>query len=187
MDMNQFFDEEGLRNITGAWRDQHLEDDRQYGQIADVVQSRLAQQNIAGDGRFSAGRRARKVAKHIRKMQKASRQAAAAAEGLYGCFINEIVELPARRAAELERKETRRQRLGIAASAAQASVAKSLDKSAAALNGTTPVGNPQVTPVEQAPRYVSPQPWQFPGQGAADTQPVPSISEVFEGFGREAM
>lgn len=184
MDMNQFFDPEGLRNITGAWRDQHLEDDRQYGQIADVVQSRLAQQNIAGDGRLSAGRRARKVAKHLRKMQKASRKAAAAAEGLYGCYVNDVVELPARRAAELERKENRRQRLGIAASTAQA-VEKSLSKSTAALNGT-PVGNPQVTPVEQAPRYNHPTPWQFTGQGAG-AQPVPSIGEVFEGFGREAM
>lgn len=182
MDMNQFFEPEGLRNITGAWRDQHLEDDRQYGQIADVVQSRLAQQKIDGDGRFSAGWRARKVAKHIRKMQKASRQAAAAAEGLYGCFINEVVELPARRAAELERKDGRRQRLGIAA--AQAAVEKSLDKSTAALNGNTPVGSPQVTPVDQAPRYVHPQPWAFPGQNASAVQPLPNIGDVFD---QEAM
>jgi hypothetical protein len=183
MDLNQLFDEEGLRNITGAWRDQHLEDDRQYGQIADVVQRRLEQQTIDGDSRFSAGRRARKVAKNLRKMQKASRKAAAAAEALYGCYVNEIVELPARRATALERKETRRQRLGIAASAAQASVAKSLDKSTAALHGT-PVGNPQVTPVEQAPRYVSPQPWQYPGQGPSAAQPIPNIGDLFD---QEAM
>lgn len=183
MDMNQFFDPEGLRNITGAWRDQHLEDDRQYGQIADVVQTRLAQQDIAGDGRFTARRRARKVAKHIRSMQKASRKAAAAAEGLYGCFINDVVELPARRAAELDRKENRRQRLGIAASTAEAAITKSLGKSADALHGT-PVGTPQVTPVEQAPRYVSPQPWQYPGQNTAGAQPIPSIGDLFN---QEAM
>ena len=181
MDINQFFDPEGLRNITGAWRDQHLEDDRQYGQIADVVQSRLAQQTIDGDSRFSAGRRSRKVAKHIRKMQKASRQAAAAAEALYGCYVNEVVELPARRAAELERKEARKQRLGIAAGA-QAAVEKSLGKSAAALYGT-PVGNPQVTPVE-GPRYVSPQPWTFAGQNPAGSQGVPNIGDLFD---QEAM
>lgn len=178
MDMNQFFDPEGLRNITGSWRDQHLEDDRQYGQIADVVQSRLAQQDIAGDGRFSAGRRARKVAKHIRKMQKASRKAAAAAEGLYGSFINDVVELPARRAAELERKDNRRQRLGIAASTAEAQVAKSLDKSTSALHGT-PVGNPQVTPVEQAPRYVSPQPWQYTAPAGTQAATLGNITDHF--------
>ena len=183
MDMNQFFDPEGLRNITGAWRDQHLEDDRQYGQIADVVQTRLAQQTIEGDGRFSAGRRARKVAKHIRKMQRASRRAAAAAEGLYGCFVNDVVELPARRAAELERKENRRQRMGIAATSAGAAVAKSLDKSAAVFNGTTPVGDPQVT-AAPAPQYVSPMPQYWPGQGAVQAQPIPPIGDLFD---QEAM
>lgn len=174
MDMNEFFDQEGLRNITGSWRDQHLEDDLQYGQIAEVVQRRLAQQTIAGDGRFTAGRRARKVAKHLRKMQKASRQAAAAAEGLYGCFVNEIVELPARRAAELERKEQRKQRLGIA-SGVEAAVAKSLTKSATAFTGQA--GNPQVTAGPPPVTYTNPTPYNYTPHTA--TQPLPAVGDLF--------
>lgn len=175
MDLNQFFEQEGLRNITAAWRDQHLEDDSQYGQIAEVVQRRLAQQTIDGDGRFTAGRRARKVAKHLRKMQKASRKAAAAAEGLYGCFVNEVVELPARRQAELERKEARKQRLGIA-SGVQDAVAKSLTKTAATLAGQG--GNPQVTATAPTVTYTNPTPYNY-GVHQGTAQPVPDITNLF--------
>lgn len=176
MDMNEFFDQEGLRNITGAWRDHHLEADLQYGQIADVVQRRLAQQNIAGDGRFTARWRARKVARHIRDMQKASRKAAAAAEGLYGAFVNQVVELPARRQAELERKEQRRQRLGIA-SGVQDAVAKSLTKSATAFtNGQA--GNPQVTAGPPPVTYTNPTPYNYTPQHGTG----PAVSNIGDLF-----
>lgn len=180
MDMNQFFDQDGLRAITEAWRDQHVEDGVQYGQAAEVIKRRLERQDIDGDGWMSAKRRARKVSKQVKRMERASRQAAAAAEGLYATFVNEVVELPARRARALKAKDSRRQRLGIAAGAQEA-IAKSLTKTTDALNGT-PVGNPQVTPTQAVPQYVSPYPHQF--AGAPQAQPMPDIADVFD---QEAM
>ena len=182
MDMSQFFDQDGLRDITSTWRDQHLEDGRHYGQIADVIRRRLEQHEIDGDGWLSAKRRARKVSKQVKRMEKASRQAAAAAEGLYATFLNQVVELPARRARQLEAKENRRNRLGIASGGVQDAVAKSLTKSAGALAGT-PVGNPQVTPAQDAPRYNNPYPHQFAGSGI-QSDPLPAIGDLFN---QEAM
>jgi len=182
MDMSQFFDQDGLRDITNTWRDQHVEDGLHYGQVADVIKRRLEQQQVDGDGFFSAKRRARKVSKQVKRMEKASREAAAAAEGLYATFVNEVVELPARRARQLEAKENRRGRLGIASGGVQDAVAKSLTKSAGAFNGT-PVGNPQVTPAADAPRYNTPYPHQFAGSGM-QSEPLPNIGELFD---QEAM
>lgn len=183
MDMSLFFDEDGLRDITSTWRDQHLEDGRQYGQIADVIKRRLEQQEIDGDGWLSARRRARKVSKQVKRMEKASREAAAAAEGLYATFVNQVVQLPQRRAKELERKEARRGRLGLPAGV-HGTVAKSLEKSAHALaHGTPPVGNPQVSTVQQPVQYTPPMPYTFPAAGQ-QAGPVPHISELFD---QEAM
>lgn len=179
MDMNQFFDKDGLRDITSTWRDQHIEDGRQYGQVADVVQRRLEQQSIDGDGAFSAKRRARKVSRQVRRMERHSRKAAAAAEGLYATFVNEVVELPERRAKEIERKANRRERLGIAATV-EAAAQKSLTKSAHAFTGAE-AGNPQVTPVQAAPQYVAPYPHQFAPAGG-HAQPLENITDLFQDF-----
>lgn len=182
MDMNLFFDQDGLRDITSEWRDHHIEDGLQYGQVADVIKRRLEQQEIDGDGWLSAKRRARKVSKQVKRMEKASREAAAAAEGLYATFVNQVVELPARRARQLEAKENRKQRLGIASGGVQDAVTKSLTKSAHGFNGT-PIGNPQVTPAQDAPRYNNPYPHQFAGSGM-QSDPLPAIGDIFN---QEAM
>ncbi|EFL29458.1 LOW QUALITY PROTEIN: conserved hypothetical protein, partial [Streptomyces himastatinicus ATCC 53653] len=131
MDINEIFTEAGMRETTSAFRDQHMEDARQYGQLGDIIKSRLEQQTIDGDGRFSARFRARKVSRQVRRMEKASKKAAAAAEALHGAYVNEVVELPQRRELAAARKEDRRQKRALTAGQF---VAKSLQKSTDSLN-----------------------------------------------------
>ena len=62
MDLNELFTDQGMRAFTANQRDQHLEDARQYGQLADVVEQRLRATTIDGDRFMAEQRRARKVA-----------------------------------------------------------------------------------------------------------------------------
>ena len=185
MDINQIFTEAGMRQTSSEWRDQHMEDARQYGQISDIIQSRLAQQHIDGDGRFSARRRARKVSKQVKRMAKASQKAAAAAEALYGSFVNEVVELPQRRElAEARRAERRQRRVAVAGGL----VAKSLNKSTASLNGVPAEEFPQVSGIQQSaqPQYVDPVPFHVSVLDGSSTghQALPNIHSFFD---QEAM
>jgi hypothetical protein len=177
--MNNFFDQDGLRSITDTWRDQHVEDGIQYGQVAEVMLRRLGQQKVDGDGLLSAKRRARKVSRQAKRMEKYARKTAAAAEALYATFVNEVAELPDRRARQIEAKENRKQRLGLAGGVHE-TVAKSLDASARAFNGGQPVGNPQVNAAPQ-PQYVSPYPHQF-AQPAGSQQSLPDMADLFVDF-----
>ncbi len=185
MDINQIFTEAGMRQTSSEWRDQHMEDARQYGQIGAIIESRLAQQHIDGDGRFSARRRARKVSRQVRRMEKASQKAAAAAEALYGSFVNEVVELPQRRELDAARKEQRKQRR---IAAAGDLVAKSLNKSTAALNGQPEPVFPQVSGIQQPEptQYVDPMPFNMQTYDAGSTghQALPTIGSFFD---QEAM
>lgn len=182
MDINEIFTEAGMRQTTTEFRNQHMEDARQYGQLGDIIKSRLEQQTIDGDGRFSARRRARKVSRQVRRMEKASKKAAAAAEALYGAYVNQVVELPQRRELAAVRKAERRERRAVTAGQF---VAKSLQKSADSLNGLPPQEIPQVNGAQQAvPQFVDPLPHHFPTGGSGDRQALPSIGDF---FGKEAM
>ena len=114
--------------FTANQRDQHLEDARQYGQLADVVEQRLRSTTIDGDRFMAEQRRARKVAGKLRKMERASKKAAGAAEALYAAYVNEVLELPGRRAAaeakRLERQDRRAQRKQVTAGQTAAWAAK---------------------------------------------------------------
>ncbi|GAA3808756.1 hypothetical protein ACFQ0G_53105 [Streptomyces chiangmaiensis] len=181
MDINQIFTEAGMRETSSTWRDQHMEDARQYGQIGDIIRSRLQQQHIEGDGRFSARRRARKVSKQVRRMERASQKAAAAAEALYGAYVNEVVELPQRREVEAARKAEKRQQRAVTAGKF---VAKSLQKTTDKLNGLPAQHIPQVSGVQPQAQYVDPLPFNFPHTGASTQQGIPSIGSFFD---QEAM
>ncbi|MFJ2781550.1 hypothetical protein [Kitasatospora sp. NPDC087315] len=186
MDINKLFTEPGMRAFTAEQRDAHRDDALHYGQMAAIVRSRLEQTQIPGDKPLSARLRARKVARHIKTMERASAQAAAAAEALYATYVNQVLELPARRqgaeSRKLERKAQRAQRKQVAAGQTAGWAAKSLHKSAAQLGGQAAgeAGGPtgQGAGVD-APVYLPPQPAPFAAAPAAEPKPAPSIAEFF--------
>ncbi|MGO1025675.1 hypothetical protein ACTOXX_34435 [Streptomyces rubiginosohelvolus] len=176
MDINALFTDEGLRAFTATVRDQHVRDAQQYGQIADIVRSRLQQTPIDGDRWMAKRLRAWKVARQLKAMQKASTEAAAKAEALYATYVNEVLELPQRRAVaeakRLERKQGRQAAVG-------AAVAGSLNRTVTALNTPQeqPGGTvPQVRPAE----FVAPDnPWQQWPMAAGGERPTSTINDYF--------
>ncbi|MDX2658253.1 hypothetical protein PV382_18160 [Streptomyces scabiei] len=185
MDIEALMTQQGMRTFTDEQRDTWVNDAVQVRQLTQIIQARLANTEIDGDRTGSAGRRARKVARQLGKVAKLLEKAAAQVEGANATYVREVLELPERRVRELERKEQRRNRLGIAASSAQDTVAKSLTKTTNTLSGVQPQpGNTQVTAAPPVPQYVSAQPYQFPGQATGPTTPIPDIGDF---FGKEAL
>ncbi|CAL9667337.1 hypothetical protein SUDANB145_07227 (plasmid) [Streptomyces sp. enrichment culture] len=178
MNINDLFtgDGDGMRTFTEGQRDTLIEWAGESRQIAQIIAARLNQDHIDGDRPWSAGRRARKVARKQAKVARLLEQAAAETEALNAVYRREVVELPARRTAALEKKEAKRARRAITAGQTREAVAKSLTKTTNSLTGT-PVGNPQVNAVQQ-PQYVNPQPYTFPGQNSA-SQPLPAFGDLF--------
>jgi hypothetical protein len=179
VDIEQLMTEQGMRSFTDEQRDTFVNDAVQVRQMAQIIQARLANTRIEGDRTGSAGRRARKVSRRFGRVARLLEKAAAEAEAINAVYGREVLELPARRAAEVERKENRRQRLGIAATV-EAAAQKSLAESAHAFNGTQ-AGNPQVTPVQAAPQYVAPYPHQFAPAGG-QPEPLENIADLFQDF-----
>ncbi|WP_103503936.1 hypothetical protein, partial [Streptomyces sp. SM14] len=108
MDINALFSEDGLRAWTTDRRDQHLEDARHYGQIADILTRRLRESPVDGDKPWDRALRARRIARHLRDMERTSKRAAADAEALHTAYVSGFLELPARRErAALERSKRR--------------------------------------------------------------------------------
>jgi hypothetical protein len=178
MDINALFEKDGMRDFTAEQRDTFMNDGQQIRQMQRIVQARLAQITLEGDRPGAAGRRARKMAKRFGKLAGLLEKAAAQCEGINTAYVHDVLELPDRRMKALEAKENRRQRLGIAASGTQDAIAQSLTKSAHAFNGAQQAGNPQVTPVQQAPQYNAPYPHQF-AQAGGQQQPVGDIASFF--------
>ncbi|MEU8718282.1 hypothetical protein [Streptomyces sp. NPDC048663] len=182
MDINALFTDEGLRAFTATVRDQHVRDAQQYGQIADIVRRRLEQTPIEGDRWMAKKIRAWKVSRQLKAMQKASGEAASKAEALYATYVNEVLELPQRRAVaeakKLERKNSRQTAVG-------AAVASSLNKTVTALNTPqeqAPGGVPQARPAE----FVAPaNPWNQWPMAAGGERPTSTINDYFpKGEGR---
>ncbi|MEQ4611511.1 hypothetical protein ABMX48_36875 [Streptomyces cavourensis] len=176
MDINALFTDEGLRAFTATVRDQHVRDAQQYGQIADIVRRRLEQTPVEGDRWLSKRLRAWKVARQLRAMQKASTEAASKAEALYATYVNEVLELPQRRAVaeakRLERKSGRKAAVG-------AAVAGSLNRTVTALN--TPQEQPASTAPQARPaEFVTPDnPWQQWPMAAGGERPPSTINDYF--------
>jgi hypothetical protein len=177
MDINALFEKDGMRNFTAEQRDTFMNDGQQIRQMQRIVQASLAHATVEGDRPGAAGRRARKMAKRFGKLADLLEKAAAQCEAINTAYVHDILELPDRRAKAIEAKENRKQRMGIASTNAKAALGESLARSTNALNGV-PVGNPQVTPVETAPRYVSPMPHAYTAPGA-QAQPVGNITDFF--------
>lgn len=178
MDINDLFTEQGMRNTTSEQRDFWMNDAVQIRQVAQIIQARLANSQIDGDGAGAAARRARKAARPWIQAARLLEKAAARMEAANAVYLREVLELPDRRAKELARKEKRRERLGIAAAAAKDGIAGSLTQSTQTLHhGATPVGNPQVnTTAQPQPVYTNPS-FYLPPQPAG--QGIPDIGDLF--------
>ncbi|MFF0009606.1 hypothetical protein ACFYQT_40130 [Streptomyces tibetensis] len=181
MDIEALMTQQGMRGWTDEQRDTWTNDAVQMRQLTQIIQARLANTQIDGDRTGSAGRRARKVSRKLARVARLLEKAAAETEAVNAVYVREVLELPARRARELEKKEQRKERLGIAAGAAQGAIAKSLTNTTNTLTGVQPpaVGNPQVNGVQAAPQYVPPMPYQFPGQTPAQAQALPDFADLF--------
>ncbi|MGJ5899360.1 hypothetical protein ACSCBZ_46590 [Streptomyces niveiscabiei] len=183
MDINALFTDEGMRAFTEKIRDQHMRDSQQYGQIADIVRRRLEQTPIDGDRWLSKWWRARKVSQQVKAMEKASKDAASAAEALYATYKNEVLELPQRREVAAARKAERKQNRQAAAGAA---VAKSLEKSVTSLTGGPTEQVPGQIPQARPTEFVSPDsPWeQWPmASGGDHAAPTRTINDYFPNGG----
>ncbi|GAA3244999.1 hypothetical protein ACFV6G_41910 [Streptomyces lavendulae] len=109
---------------------EHGQDAADYEAALAVVQAGLRSQVVAGDGRWSAALRARRVEKHLRRMAQAARTQEQAAEELrkaYAGHVAYLKALPAQRADKARAKELRKagRRAAVGSLAA-----KSLHKSA---------------------------------------------------------
>ncbi|MEU3564148.1 hypothetical protein [Kitasatospora sp. NPDC006786] len=175
MDLNTLFTDEGMRKFSATQRDQHKEDARQYGLLADIVEQRLLNTPIEGDRWRSENGRARKVAAKLRRMEKASRRAAASAEALYAAYVHQVLELPQRRETAAARKAARRARRG---TQLRGAVAASLGKSAAQLSGV----NAPAAPADEAgnePLYLPAQPPVAAPAEAPAPAPIGGIGDFF--------
>lgn len=106
MDANKLFTEAGLRAFADKRRDEHLADAQQYGQLAALFAARLQQTPLDGDRPFEARLRAYRVVRHLRRLERDSKQAAKDVEALHTAYKHQVLELPARRErAELKRSE----------------------------------------------------------------------------------
>lgn len=186
MDINTLFTEAGMRTTTSAWRDTHMHDAQEYGQVAQIIAARLRQERIDGDrGAMSAKRRAWKVSREARRMARLSNKLAAIAEGMNAVYVTEVVQLPARREAAAARREiaadkraVRRQQRALTTGAA---VAKSLHKTATTLGGeqVKPQVSAPVVPDDLLQDFVDPQPFPFQQAAGGEGQNLGSISDFF--------
>jgi hypothetical protein len=179
MDMDALMTRQGMRDMTEEQRDTWANDAVQIRQIAQIIQARLANTHIDGDSTGTAARRARKVVKPLVRAARLLEKAAAQMEGANALYVREVLELPERRSNQMERKELRRHKLGIAAATAKTGITDSLTASTQALHHgtTTPTGNPQVTAAQQ-PVYTNPNHYNFAPQTSADQ--LPPIGDFFD-------
>lgn len=182
MDIERLMTQQGMRDWTDEQRDTWTNDAVQMRQAAQIIQVRLANTRIDGDNTGTAARRARKVVRPLIQAARQLEKAAARIEGANAIYLREVLELPDRRAKDLERKALRRQKLGIAATSTHTAIGESLTQSTHALHHGTPVGNPQVNPVQAQPVYTHPQHFNYAPQHTG--QAIPSIGDLFD---QEAM
>lgn len=174
MDVNSLFTDQGMRQTTSVWRDQHMEDARQYGQIKEIVRRRLKQTPIDGDRWFDVKIRAWRVSRQVKAMERHSRRAAACAEATYATFAHQVVNLPERRAVRAGQKAARKQQRAVNTGAF---VAKSLDKSARSLSGQAVTS--QVSGSQDEGQFLDAEPFPFPMAAGDEGRSHGSIGDFF--------
>jgi hypothetical protein len=171
MDLNEIATETGLRDFTSNQRDTVINDITEIQQIALIVKTCIAAQNIDGDKPFSARRRAHKVDRQFQQVARHLAKAAAKFEAINATYRREIVELPARRIKAVEKKERRQAMRALTRQKAHALTQQTLAESAQSLAGQ---GQPQA--VQPQPVYTNPQAYQFP---TGNTAPLPDFADLF--------
>ncbi|WTX00952.1 hypothetical protein OG216_46855 (plasmid) [Streptomycetaceae bacterium NBC_01309] len=187
MNIDHLLTAQGLRSFTEKRRDQHMRDARAYGQLADILARRLRRTPVDGDKPWSARVRAWRVVRHLRAMERASKQAASEAEALNADYQHQVLELPERRQAALEAKENKKDRNAERArrrkGAAHGYVARSLEQSTARFNG----GHGDVQDVEVVSEdavYLEPEPFlRAVGDGSEGVARPRSVRDYFPNDG----
>lgn len=184
MDMDALMTQQGMRDFTEGERDKWMNDASEIRQLAQIIQARLANTQVDGDSTGTAARRARKVTRPLRKVLRLLEKTAAEMEAFNAVYVRDVLELPDRRAKELDRKALRRQRLGIAASSAQEQITGSLKDTVNSLNGLPSTGNQQVTPLNQAPQYHTATPPSYAYPAPPAHQPAGNFTDQFPDLGK---
>ncbi|MEU6946611.1 hypothetical protein ABZ957_15485 [Streptomyces sp. NPDC046316] len=153
---------ERLSSWTLDRQREHTADLATYEATLATFQTALRSQHVAGDHKFAARWRARKVEKHLKTLVRTARDAAQASESLrttYADHVRTVAALPAQREQKAMEKAARRQRGGELA-------AKSLNKTVEAMRP----GRPE-----------APAEGETAGQSAVSTPgtPVRGISDLF--------
>lgn len=180
MDLNELMTPDGMGNFSSGQRDTFVTDATELRQMGRIVRARLSQTDIDGDKPWSARRRAAKVAGRFDRVAKLLEKAAAECEAIDATYGREVVDLPRRRAAALEKKDQRRSRRALTGKGAHALTQRTLAEAAQGMAAdprlaSQPMGMPQPPPL-----YVSPQ---APTLPTAANDPLPQIHELFKGIG----
>lgn len=178
MDIDRLMTPDGMSEYRSDQTETWINDATQVDTMAQLLQARIAEIQVDGDKPGAASRRARKVAKRFRKASRQLRQAAAEIQAAGAVFDREVVELPARRAREVQRKRERDEERARLRGLAQGHAAQLLAESAHGFNSDPQRTNAQVTPPipQHAPLH-SPQPFTMPQSSAS--VPLGEITDYF--------
>ncbi|GAA2639861.1 hypothetical protein [Streptomyces axinellae] len=148
-DYDRLLNLKALTHWTFDIQNGYADDSRTFEAALAAFQAHLRSQHVAGDGKLSAPRRARKIERRLKALSRAARRAEREAVGLrtdYAAHVAHVAALPGQREARAAKKVGRRAAAGELA-------AKSLNKTAttAAAAATAPgdTSAPQEAPAGQ--------------------------------------
>lgn len=159
MDADRLMTQDGMREYRDEQTATWLTDATQVDTMAQLLQARISETLIEGDRRGAAKRRARKIAKRFRKASQHVRRAAAEIEAADAVLNREIVDLPARRQRELQRKRERDEERARLRGLAKTQIVGALAESAHGFNTNAQVvpPMPQHAPLHNAQPFAMPQ------------------------------
>jgi hypothetical protein len=180
MDLTELMTPAGMGHFSSEQRDTFVTDATEIRQMGRIVRARLSQTEVDGDKPWSARRRAAKVAGRFDRLAKLLEKAAAECEAIDATYGREVVALPQRRAAALERRQQRRERRALTAKSAQALTQRTIAEVAQGLAADPRMAGHIPAMPQTQPQYVSPQ---APTLPTAVTDPLPQIHELYKGVG----
>ena len=129
MDMSHLLNPASFAEFAQARRKSHGTDHEVYDDLLAAIRAKYRTERVEGDGRFDAGRRSRRLEKHVKKLVKAAKVQYEALEALqlaHADHIAHVAALPEQRQAKALARAQRNAAIGELAS-------KSLHKTAHAL------------------------------------------------------
>lgn len=176
MDIDRLMTQDGMREYTDAQRDQWFSDVTDVETLTQIIEARLAQTVIEGDKPGAGKRRAKKVAKRLRKASLQVRKAVAEVEAANAVFVREVVELPDRRLRQAVAKERRGEQRARMRGLAKLQVAQALAESAHHFNTGPQQLSAQAPPAPQQAPLLNPTPYAMPSAAWA---PLGEIMDQF--------